>query len=194
MHRQVASLLSTRSPGRLAKLGNALGKEGIDIATTGGAEWLHSGPITLMIKDDWGGDDDNQIQSFAAVMAREEFPWLVFRTIEVEMKDEPGALGAAATVLDDINIYAVTILESHGSKARVGLGIRPKEVGEAIRRLRRAKYVVDRRHHPRDPDMANQAAEEDWMDAWDARTERLLDWYEEHPDTPPNDPVFYELG
>ena len=54
MHSQVASLLSTRSPGRLARLGTALGKAGIDIATTGGAEWKHSGPVTLTIKDDWG--------------------------------------------------------------------------------------------------------------------------------------------
>src|SRR5262245_36548224 len=69
MHRQVASLLSTKSPGRLAKLGNALGARGIDIATTGGAEWKHHGPVTLMIKDDWGAEPRNDLRGFADVMA-----------------------------------------------------------------------------------------------------------------------------
>lgn len=189
MHRQVASLLSTKSPGRLAKLGNALGARGIDIATTGGAEWMHSGPVTLMIKDDWAGEPEDQLRAFAEVMATEEFPWLVFRTIEVELKDEPGSLGAAATALDDINIYAVTILKSDGAKATVGLGVRPTEVEEAIRRLRAAKYKVDRRHHPKD----TGDDQDSWWDAWDARTERLLKWFDDNPGASPSDPHFYEL-
>src|SRR4029079_11727978 len=128
MHRQVASLLSTSSPGRLAKLGTALGARGIDIATTGGAEGKHHGPVTLMIKDDWGAEPQNDVGGFAAVMAQEELPWLIFRTIEVELRDEPGALGAAATALDDINVYAVTVLESEGDKTSIGLGVRPSQV------------------------------------------------------------------
>ena len=192
MHRQVASLLSTSSPGRLAKFGNALGRRNIDIATTGGAEWLHSGPVTLMIKDDWGKDPEDQIRAFAEVMAEEEFPWLIFRTIEVQLDDKPGALGEAATALDDINIYAVTVLKSEGSKAHVGLGVRPTQVGEAIRRLRAAKFVVDRRHHPKDPD-ADGHEGDDWLDDWDERTERLLDWFDKNPGASPNDPEFYRL-
>ena len=96
MHRQVASLVSTSSPGRLAKLGTALGERGINITTTGGAEWKHHGPVTLMIQDDWGAAPQNDLGGFADVMAEQEFPWLVFRTIEVELPDEPGALGRAA--------------------------------------------------------------------------------------------------
>ena len=69
MHRQVSSLLSTNSPGRLAKLGSALGARKIDIATTGGAEWKHLGPVTLTIKDDWGAGNQNALRGFAEVMA-----------------------------------------------------------------------------------------------------------------------------
>jgi hypothetical protein len=184
MHRQVASLISTRSPGRLAKLGNALGVRGIDIATTGGAEWKHSGPVTLMIKNDWGAGPDDQIGGFAEVMAREKFPWLVFRTIEVELKDEPGSLGAAATALDDINVYAVSILESRGDKAVVGLGVRPSQVEEAITRLK--GYKARLRRHPNDP------SDDNWRDDWDERTERLLSLFD-NPRVRPNDRRFYEL-
>jgi hypothetical protein len=187
MHRQVSSLLSTQSPGRLAKLGNALGANGIDIATTGGAEWNHSGPVTLMIKDDWGRDDQDDIDGFAKVMAQEEFPWLIFRTIEVELKDEPGALGAAAEALDDINIYAVTLLETTGGKATMGLGVRPSEVEEGIRRLRAKGYKVDRRRHSTKSD-----DDDDWWDKWDDRTERLLPFFDDDS-VGPNDPRYYEL-
>jgi hypothetical protein len=191
MHRQVASLLSTSSPGRLAKLGNALGAKGIDIATTGGAEWKHSGPITLIIKDDWGKGPQNDLASFAEVMRDEQFPWLVFRTIEVELKDEPGALGKAAQALDDINIYAVNVLKSDGTKAAVGLGVLPSKVGDAIQRLRDAGYRVRRGHHPNDRDDDPTQAD-DWMDDWDLRTERLVALFDDDS-VSPNDPRFYEL-
>ena len=191
MHRQVASLISTSSPGRLAKLGNALGARGIDIATTGGAEWKHHGPVTLMIKDDWGADPQNDIGSFAEVMAQEEFPWLIFRTIEVELRDEPGSLGAAAAALDDINVYTVTILKNEGAKALVGLGVRPSQVVMAITRLRAAGYRAQRLHHPHDSD-DDPMDEDSWWDAWDDRTERLLPYFDD-PDVSPNHAMFYEL-
>jgi hypothetical protein len=185
MHRQIASLLSTSSPGRLAKLGSALGARRIDIATTGGAEWKHSGPVTLMLKNDWGTGPDDQFGAFAEVMADGEFPWLVFRTIEVELKDEAGSLGAAATALGDINVYAVTILETDGADALVGLGVRPSQVGDAIERLRAAKYEARRRRHP-------DETGDDWWDAWDDRTERLITDFD-NPKVRPNDRRFYRL-
>jgi hypothetical protein len=191
MHRQVASLISTSSPGRLAKLGNALGARGIDIATTGGAEWKHHGPVTLMIKDDWGADPQNDIGGFAEVMAQEEFPWLIFRTIEVELRDEPGALGAAAAALDDINVYTVTILKSEGARALVGLGVRPSQVVPAITRLRAAGFRAQRLHHPNDSN-GDPMDPDSWWDAWDDRTERLLPYFDD-PDVSPNHPMFYEL-
>ncbi len=186
MHRQVASLISTRSPGRLAKLGSALGARRIDIATTGGAEWKHTGPVTLTIKNDWGTGPDDQLRGFAEVMAEGEFPWLVFRTIEVALKDEAGSLGAAATALGDVNVYAVTILETDGTDALVGLGVRPSEVGEAIERLRAAKYEARRRRHP------NETDDDSWWDAWDDRTERLIPDFD-NPKVRPNDRRFYQL-
>ena len=188
MHRQVATLLSTNSPGRLAKFGKALGAKNIDILTTGGAEWKHSGPVTLIIKDDWGKGDANDLTQFAEVMRDEELPWLVFRTIEVELPDEPGALGGAAEALDDINIYAVSVLESSGGRASVGLGVRPSQVGAAIERLRAAGYTVKRRAHPKDDD----ASDDDWLDDWDERTERLLELFDD-PGVSPHDRRFYEL-
>ena len=184
MHRQVASLISTASPGRLAKLGSALGARRIDIATTGGAEWKHHGPVTLTIKNDWGAGPDDQIRGFAEVMAEGEFPWLVFRTIEVELKDEPGSLGAAATALGDINIYAVTILESDGTNALIGLGVRPSQVVEAISRLK--GHNARLRRHPNDP------SDDSWWDEWDDRTERLIPHFD-NPKVRPNDRRFYQL-
>jgi hypothetical protein len=183
MHRQVASLLSTSSPGRLARLGTALGKAGIDIATTGGAEWKHSGPVTLMIKDDWGTGTDDQMRAFAKVMASEKVPWIALRTIEFELTDVPGSLGAAATALGKINIYAVSILEIRDGKAVVGLGVRPTQVGAAIKALK--KYGAALRRHPNDPD-------DGWWDEWDDRTEELLGHFDD-PNVPPNDPMFYVL-
>jgi hypothetical protein len=191
MHRQVASLISTSSPGRLAKLGNALGARGIDIATTGGAEWKHHGPVTLMIKDDWGADPQNDIGGFAEIMAQEEFPWLIFRTVEVELRDEPGSLGAAATALDDINIYTVTVLKSEGDKALIGLGVRPSQVVAAVTRLRDAGYRAQRLHHPDDDD-SDPLDQDTWWDAWDDRTERLLPFFDD-PAVSPNHRMFYEL-
>src|SRR4051794_38988347 len=169
MHRQVASLLSTSSPGRLAKLGNALGARGIDIETTGGAEWKHHGPVTLVIKDDWGAEPHNDLGDFADVMATEQFPWLIFRTVEGELTDAPGALGAAATALGDINIYTVTVIERGPRGALVGLGIRPSQVGEAVDRLKRADFKVQRRHHPNDHGANDAADPEGWWDDWDER-------------------------
>jgi hypothetical protein len=180
----VASLISTASPGRLAKLGSALGARRIDIATTGGAEWKHHGPVTLTIKNDWGTGPDDQIRGFAEVMAEGEFPWLVFRTIEVELKDEPGSLGAAATALGDINVYAVTILESDGTNALIGLGVRPSQVVEAVSRLK--SHNARLRRHPKDPN------DDSWWDEWDDRTEQLIPHFD-NPKVRPNDRRFYQL-
>jgi hypothetical protein len=185
MHRQVATLLSTSSPGRLAVLGTALGSAKIDVKTTGGAEWKHSGPITLTIKD----DDVDQLGGFADVMEAKLLPYLVFRTIEVHLKDEPGSLGAAAAALGNINIYAVTILESDGENALVGFGVRPKAVGNAIKRLRKAGYEARRRRHPDDTDDPNDPDDRSWEDDWDRRTERLLPDFDK--DIPANDPKYY---
>jgi hypothetical protein len=183
MHRQVASLLSTSSPGRLALLGTALGDNKIDIKTTGGAEWKHSGPITLIIKNDWGAEPTNDIGDFAKVMEAGKFPWLVFRTVELELRDEPGALGRAATALGDINIYAVTLLESDGDNALIGLGVRPSQVADAVDRLK--DFNARLRRHPEDP------SGDGWWDAWDDRTERLLPDFDT-PKVRPNDPRFYK--
>jgi hypothetical protein len=188
MHRQVATLLAAGgSPGRLARFGSALGARGIDIATTGGAEWKHNAPITLIIKD----DDHDQIDGFAGVMEKEKFPWLVFRTIEVTLKDEAGAIGAAAAAFDKINIYAVTILESDGETALVGFAVRPNDVGGAIKQLRAANYTARRRRHPSDTDDPNDADDVSWRDAWDERTEKLLPDFEK-PNVRPDDPKFYK--
>ncbi|HEX5015361.1 MAG TPA: hypothetical protein VFV72_14525 [Candidatus Limnocylindrales bacterium] len=188
MHRTVSTLLSTKSPGRLAKLGNALGARRIDIATTGGAEWKHSGPVTLMIKDDWGAEPKNDLRAFADVMAKEELPWLIFRTVAVELRDEPGSLGAAATALDDINVYAVNVLSTDGNHAVVGLGVRPSQVATAIERLSAAGYRVHRAHHPHEP----VEDDDSWWDEWDDRTERLIGLFDDD-DVSPSDPRFYEL-
>jgi hypothetical protein len=126
-------------------------------------------------------------------MAEQEFPWLVFRTIEVELPDKPGALGAAAAGLGDINIYAVSVLESSNQRALVGLGVRPSHVGEAIYRLRAAGYDARRRHHPDDPDEPDANDQDGWWDEWDERTERLIELFDD-PDIAPNDPRFYDRG
>jgi hypothetical protein len=82
----------------------------------------------------------------------------------------------------------VTVFDNTGGKATVGLGVRPKQVDEAIRRLRAKRYKVDRRRHTTKPD-----DDEDWWDKWDDRTERLLDFFDDDSISP-NDPRFYELS
>ena len=118
MHRQVASLLSTNSPGRLAKLGSALGARRIDIATTGGAEWKHSGPITLTIKDDWG-----TVRTTARRLRRGHGRGGVSLARVPDDRGRAQATsrdlsGAAATALGDINVYAVTIFKPRRQRAR----------------------------------------------------------------------------
>ena len=117
MHRQVASLLSTSSPGRLAIFGNALGARGVDMVTAGGAEWMHSGPVTLIVRNDWGTGAD-ELEAFAGVMQSEKFPYLVFRTIEVQLKDVPGALGAAAEAMGRARSLRYQAHFSAGSRRR----------------------------------------------------------------------------
>ena len=190
MHRQVASLLSTSSPGRLAIFGNALGARGVDMVTAGGAEWMHSGPVTLIVRNDWGTGAD-ELEAFAGVMQSEKFPYLVFRTIEVHLKDVPGSLGKAAEAMGDINIYAVTLLETDGTDAVVGLGVRPKRVGDALRRLWAADYTdAIRRRHPNDTGDEKDPDDISWWDSFDDRTERLVERF----DKPgrPNDPDFWK--
>ena len=128
--------------------------------TTGGAEWKHRGPITLTIKDD---GSRKRLGGFADVM-REEFPWLVFRTIEVELKDEPGSLGAAAAALGDINIYAVTILDDRRANAVLG---RSAGLARARRSRRPRRKQATRRDGGatrQDPDDADDS---EWGDDWD---------------------------
>ena len=72
MHRQVSALVSAgSSPGKLAIFGKALGAAGLDIETIGGAEWMHDGPLCLIIDD---GDNRAAMRlSFASVCANYTF-------------------------------------------------------------------------------------------------------------------------
>jgi hypothetical protein len=162
MHRQLNALVSAGgSPGKLAAFGKALGKEGLDIQTIGGAEWKHDGPLCLIIKND--GRED--LDKFAKVCGRLKVPWMSFASVEVELDDVPGSLGDVAEVVGEINIYCVLVLKSHGNRAVVGLGFKPSEADEAVRLLRAADYTADRKHHPDEPDDGG---------VWDERTENLL--------------------
>jgi len=162
MHRQVNALVSAGgSPGKLARFGKALGDEGLDIDAIGGAEWIHEGPLCLIIRND--GRDD--MRRFAKVCERLHVPWVSFASVEVELEDVPGSLGAVAEAVGNINIYCVLVLKPHGNHAVVGLGFRPSEADDAVTRLRAAGYTVNRKHHPDEPDDGTE---------WDERTENLL--------------------
>ena len=167
MHRQVNALLSAGgSPGKLAEFGKALGDEGLDLGTLGGAEWKHDGPLCLIIRN----DAREERRKFAGVCQRLHVPWMSFASVEVELDDVPGSLGAAAEAVGDINIYCVLVLKPHGNRAVVGLGFDPDQAEEAVRRLRDAGYSADRKHHPDEPDEDTE---------WDERTRRLLPLWED---------------
>jgi hypothetical protein len=183
MHKQVSALVSAGgSPGKLAIFGAALGAADLDIATTGGAEWLHDGPITLILKDDGA----EAMQRFAVVCHEHHVPWLSFAIVAVRLSNEKGQLGrAAAAVGDDINIYSVLVLESSETTARVGLGIRRKQADEVVLRLNTADptFKAEVLENPDEPD--------DGI-LWDQRTEDLLPLWDD-PNTKPDDPAFWQL-
>ena len=176
MHRQLSALLSAGgSPGKLAQLGEALGAVGIDIATIGGAEWRHFGPITFIVKEDKVLGPVDQLAAVASAMQQLQFPWIAVRTVEVRIDDEPGALGKACRVLGDadINISRLVVLDTPGNKADVGFGIRPSQARAAVAALEAKRFRVEIRPHPDDP--ADDGSEPPpWWDRWDERTERLL--------------------
>jgi hypothetical protein len=167
MHRQVNALLSAGgSPGKLAAFGKALGEARLDIDTIGGAEWKHEGPLCLIIRN----DGRNELRRFAEVCTKLKVPWVSFASVEVELDDVPGSLGAVAEVVGTINIYCVLVLKPHGNRAVVGLGFDPDDADEAVRLLTDAGYTVNRKHHPDEPDDDTE---------WDERTRRLLPLWED---------------
>ncbi len=179
MHRQVNALVSAGgSPGKLARFGKALGDEGLDLGTIGGAEWMHDGPLCLIIKND--GQEERR--RFASVCRQLKVPWVSFASVAVELDDVPGSLGAAAEAVGDINIYCVLVLKPHGNRAMVGLGFRPTEADEALSRLEAAGYTASRQHHPDEPDDGND---------WDERTENLLPLWDDDS-VAKDDPRFWE--
>lgn len=182
MHKQVSALVSAgSSPGKLALFGKALGAADLDIDTIGGAEWLHDGPLTFILKD----DGEAAMRRFARVCHAHKVPWLSFAIVAVQMNDVKGELGRAADAVDNINIYSVIVLESSGDTARVGLGIRPTEADEVVSRLGRADppFTAEVLHHPDDP---NEGV------IWDERTESLLPLWED-PSTQKDDPQFWQF-
>jgi hypothetical protein len=188
MHRQINALVSAgSSPGKLAVIGIALGEAGIDIATVGGAEWRHDGPLSIMLKH----DSTDQLNAFAQVCHDHTLPWLVFRTVAVELVDEPGALGAVADVVAgpdaDINIYSVNVLKPRNGKPVVGLGIRPSQVDAAVERLvnHEPPFEASRLAHPNEPSP--------WWDDWDQRTEDLLPLFDDES-VAADDPRFWQIA
>ncbi len=166
MHRQVNALLSNgASPGELARFGEALRRNGVNIDTIGGAEFGKRGAVTIVVADRVDAQQDDLIP-VAAAMGQEGFPYLVFRTVQVKLDNTPGELGRAAAALGDINIHGILLMGKDGDKALVGLGIRPLDVDEAVSRL--SAFGGERLRHPDEPDPDN------WRDAWDDETDRKL--------------------
>jgi hypothetical protein len=162
MHKQVSALVSAGgSPGKLANFGKALGAAGVDIEAIGGAEWMHDGPLCLVLRD----DGDEGMTKFADVCRELQVPWLSFATVSVELDDVPGRLGEAAEAVGDINIYGVLVRKPHGNKAVVHLGFERTQADEAVSRLTGANFTAERLKHPDEPD---------GLDAWDERTLQLL--------------------
>ena len=72
MHRQVSALVSAGgSPGKLAIFATALGEAGLDIEAMGGAEWVHDGPLCLILRQ----DGDEAMAMFAEVCKKVKVPW-----------------------------------------------------------------------------------------------------------------------
>ena len=194
MHRQVSALLSAGgSPGKLAQLGEALGARGISVKNIGGTEWKHFGPV-LFVLHEAPGDPEDQFQALAEVMAELQFPWACLRTIEVELEDKEGQLGASAAALGDanINIYGVEVIGRHGNNAVVGYGVLPGEVRRSVQALTDAGFTAKRAKHPDDPDDDGVSDPPPWWDRWDDRTMGFVDLWEDDG-VAPDDPRFWQL-
>lgn len=189
MHKQMTALLAAGgSPGKLARLGKALGDDTINIITIGGGEWRHYGPVAFMIDK----DTPAEMAAFETIMEREEFPWLAFRTVKVTLADTPGELGKASKALGDgdVNIYGVAPLGLGGGGADVGFGVRPLAVRKALKLLTDSGFTAVMLKGPGEPDDSSTDPDDPtpppWMDAWDQRTEDLLPLWE--------DQRFFKLG
>lgn len=197
MHRQVSSLPSAGgSPGKLGELGRALGEAGISIMTIGGAEWKHFGPLVFVLHEDKGTDPDDQIQGLANVMAELKIPWLVFRTVEVELADQPGELGEVGEALGEatppINVFTINVARKHGNNAVVHLGVLPGDARRAIATLVAANKDASLGRHPDDPPDDGTSEPPSWWDRWDDRTQSLIDLWED-PGVALDDSRFWEL-
>ena len=101
-----------------------------------------------------------------------------FRTIEVELKDEPGRSAAPRRLWTTSTSTRSLVLESTDGKATVGLGVRPSAVETAIQRLRKADYRVN------PPACTTPARARDDWDEWDQRTEDLLELFDDDSVSP----------
>ncbi|HEX5015360.1 MAG TPA: hypothetical protein VFV72_14520 [Candidatus Limnocylindrales bacterium] len=179
MHKTLSALVSAGgSPGKLAEFGKALGAADLDIEEIGGAEWVHDGPLCLVLRED--GRD--AMDRFATVCNDLHVPWLSFATVSVELNDVPGSLGDAAEVVGDLNIYGVLVRKPHGNRAVVDLAFQPDQADEAVARLKDKHYTANRKKHPDEPDD---------IDQWDERTLRLLPLWDD-PGIDKDDPRFWE--
>ena len=178
MHRQFSAMLSIGgSPGKLAEFGRRLGQKNVSIETIGGAEWNHNGPIAFTVKADGPMGDDEVLDKVTEVLETLRHPWILFRSVEVTMPDDPGELGKAGKALadEDINVYSVLVHRPENEAPRVAFGVRPRDVRAAVAALSSVPgHAAVLSKHPDDPD-DDGSDPPPWWDHWDDRSEALVD-------------------
>jgi hypothetical protein len=146
MHRPyVVRLSDGSSPGHLADFGQALGRLGINLRGIGGAEWQGAGVVAVLVDDSQNGD-------LEAFLNREKYDWTFGDGVEIELNDEPGALGNAARRLADrgINIIIVLVSGGRGGRSLVTLGVpdgQGSDAEKALHELTLAHLACEDHHH-----------------------------------------------
>lgn len=131
--KQISVLLENK-PGRLAKVSELLGKEGINIRAISVADTADFGIVRFIVDDS---------EKAIRVLTATGLPMKESEVVAVETPDHPGGLASVLKPLNDgeINVeYLYTSLQHHGENAI--LIMRVDKMGEAIEILKKNWFKI----------------------------------------------------
>jgi hypothetical protein len=126
-----ATGFQTAGPGALAALAETISAQGINIRAIGGAEIGGTGGLALMVNDDQEDGLERLLRSAGYTAVEVE-------SVEVELKDRPGALAEVARRIADagVNLESILIIADRGDRVLVSIGIARSNVRLVKRALR----------------------------------------------------------
>jgi hypothetical protein len=126
------SLLLENVPGRLARVTELLGKNGIDIRAVSVNETSDFSILRLIVN----GTDK------AVACLEKEFTVSVSDILLIELEDRPGSLHELAKALAGVNIEYLYDVTSHKQKTAI-IAIKPRDVSRAAAALKDRFRVLD---------------------------------------------------